>query len=150
MRIHHATLPARDPDHVATVLAEILGARKVAAFHPEGSFFVTGDEPDGTLLEIWPAGTRAAVGEHHLTVTEQPLPEAWPHHCYVSCETDAETILGVFEREGWKADQVHNGPPQAGFDLIRGWIENHAVIEVVTPDMRTQYEKFIAMALAPR
>jgi len=150
MKIHHATLPAHDPAHVAEVLAEMLGARVAPGVHPEGGFFVYGDDEDGTLLEIWPAGTRAAVGEHHLSVTDQPPPEAWPHHCYVSCESDAETILGIFEREGWKADRVHNGPPNGGFDLIRGWLENQQVIEVVTPDMRTQYEKFIAMALAPR
>jgi hypothetical protein len=57
-----------------------------------------------------------------------------------ACDTDA--ILAVFAREGWKAEQVHNGPPNAGFGLVRGWIENQTTIEIGGSDMRGQYERF--------
>jgi hypothetical protein len=50
----------------------------------------------------------------------------------------------VFARESWRAEKVHNGPPGDGFHLVRGWIENHAQIEIGDSEMRTQYERFFA------
>ena len=37
MRIHHFTVPAREPARVAAVLAEILGARVLSLPHPVGA-----------------------------------------------------------------------------------------------------------------
>jgi len=149
MRIHHVTVPARDPERVARVLAELLGGRVIPIPHPRGTLLVYAGDADGTAIEVWPANLRGAVGEHELTLRDLPLPEAWPHHAYVSTEAaDAEGILAVFAREGWKAEKVRNGPPNLGFSLVRGWLENHAAIELVGPDMRLEYERFFAAALA--
>jgi hypothetical protein len=105
-------------------------------------------DADGTAIEVWPVNLRGGVGEHELTLRDLPQPEAWPHHAYVSTETtDADGILTVFAREGWKAEKVRNGPPGLGFSLVRGWIENHAAIELVGPDMRLEYERFFTTAL---
>jgi hypothetical protein len=41
---------------------------------------------------------------------------------------------------------VRNGPPQAGFSLVRGWLENQIVIELGGRDMREEYERFFAQA----
>jgi catechol 2,3-dioxygenase-like lactoylglutathione lyase family enzyme len=145
MRIHHVTVPARDPERVATVLAELLGARVVPIPHPRGTLLVYAGDSDGTAIEVWPAALRGDVGEHELQLRDLPLPEAWPHHAYVSTEaSDAERMLAVFAREGWKAERVHNGPPQAGFSLVRGWIENQTAIELADREMRAQYERFFA------
>ena len=143
MRIHHFSIPARNPARVAAVLAELLGARVVPLPHPLGTLLVYAGDSDGSAIEIWPAAMRADVGARQLTARELPLPEAWPHHAYVTsdaCDTDA--ILAAFAREGWTAEKVQNGPPDAGFSLVRGWIENHTSIELGGSDMRTQYERF--------
>jgi hypothetical protein len=145
MRIHHFTVPARDPEHVAAVLAELLGARVIPLPHPHGTRLVYAGDTDGTAIEVWPAGTRGGVGDHELQVRDLPLPEDWPHHGYVTTEaSDADRILAVFAREGWKAQRVHNGPPHGGFSLVRGWIENHTGIEIADGEMRGQYERFFA------
>jgi hypothetical protein len=129
MRIHHFTIPAHDPERVARVLAEILGARVIPIPHP--------------------AGTRGEVGAHELELRDAPLPEAWPHHAYVTSDVaEPDQILAVFAREGWKAEKVHNGPPHAGFSLVRGWIENHAGIEIGGRTMREEYERFFAQLAA--
>ena len=49
---------------------------------------------------------------------------------------------------GWRADRVQNGPPQAGFSLVRGWIENQTCIEIGGRDMREEYERFFREAAA--
>lgn len=149
MKIHHVTIPARDPETVARVLAELLGARVVQLPHPEGNRLVYAGDEDGSAIEVWPAATRGAVGSHHLEQRDLPLPEAWPHHAYVTTDaSDGDRILAVFAREGWKAERVHNGPPHAGFGLVRGWIENQTCIEIGGSEMRAQYERFFREAAA--
>jgi hypothetical protein len=143
MRIHHFTIPARDPDNVAAVLAEILGARVVPIPHPVGTLLVFAGDGDGTAIEVWPAKLRIDPARGELTLRELPLPEAWPHHAFVTSDACCtETILAVFAREGWRAERVQNGPPGRGFGLVRGFIENHTGIELGGSDMRTEYERF--------
>ena len=143
MRIHHFTVPAHDPARVASVLAEILGARVVPLPHPQGTLLVFAGDRDGSAIEVWPANLRVDPAARDLAPRDLPLPEAWPHHAFVTSEAcDTETILAVFAREGWHAERVHNGPPGAGFSLVRGFIENHTGIELGGSDMRAEYEGF--------
>lgn len=147
MRIHHFTVPAREPARVAAVLAEILGARVVPLPHPVGTLLVYADDQDGSAIEVWPAQLRINSSATDLELRELPLPEAWPHHAYVTSDAcDTESILAIFAREGWWAELAHNGPPNGGFSLVRGRIENHTGIELGGADMRQQYETFVGMA----
>jgi catechol 2,3-dioxygenase-like lactoylglutathione lyase family enzyme len=149
MRIHHFSLPAREPERVARVLAELLGARVVPIPHPPGTLLVYAGDSDGSAIEVWPAAMRSGVGEHELTPRELPLPEAWPHHAYVTSDASSPAqVLAAFAREGWRAEKVHNGPPRAGFGLVRGWIENHTAIEIGGSEMRQQYERFFRAFVA--
>ena len=143
MRIHHVSIPAQDPALVARVLAELFAARVVPIPHPLGTLLVYAGDRDGTAIEVWPANLRFDVAAHDLLPSPLPLPEAWPHHCFVTSPTcDSETILAVFAREGWRAEHVHNGPRGGGFSLVRGWIENQTAIEIGGTDMRLEYEHF--------
>lgn len=145
MRIHHVTIPALEPMRVASALAELLGGRVVPMQHPPDCLLVYAGDSDGSALEVWPAGLRGGPETGALETTELPLPEAWPHHAYVTSDTcDTQEILAVFAREGWRAELVHNGPPQAGFSLVRGWIENRTQIELGGSELRTQYERCAA------
>ncbi len=92
MKIHHVTLPAFDPPHVAAVLAELVGGKVFPMPHPAGSKVVYAGAEDGTLLEVWPAGSRADVGSHVANEDVAP-PARWPHHAYLSVEADEATIL---------------------------------------------------------
>lgn len=149
MRIHHFTIPARDPERVARVLAELLGARVIPLPHPQGNLLVYAGDADGSAIEVWPAKTRGAVGDHDPGQRDLPLPEDWPHHAYVTTDaSDPDRVLAAFAREGWKADRVHNGPPHAGFSLVRGWLENQTCIEIGGAEMRAEYERFFREATA--
>jgi catechol 2,3-dioxygenase-like lactoylglutathione lyase family enzyme len=143
MRIHHVTVPARDPARVAGILAEIFGARIVPIPHPTGTLLVYAGDTDGTAIEVWPAASRARWGDPDLHLSDLPLPENWPHHAFITGDAvDVERVLAIFAREGWKAERVRNGPPQAGFSLVRGLIENHTPIEIGDREMRLEYERF--------
>lgn len=149
MRIHHFTIPAHDPERVARVLAEILGARVIPIPHPIGTLLVYAGDSDGSAIEVWPAKLRGDVGAHELDLRDLPLPEAWPHHAYITSDKcTPEQVLAICKREGWHAERVRNGPPDAGFSLVRCWIENHAGIEIGSSEMRAEYERFFREALS--
>ena len=142
MKIHHVTLPARDPAQVARVLAELLGARVLPMPHPPGCLLVHAGDPDGTAIEVWPAALRGGARDQELSPRDLPLPESWPHHAFVTSDVaDVDHILATFAREGWRAERVHNGGPSGGFGLVRGWIENQTTIELGGREMREQYEQ---------
>jgi hypothetical protein len=62
-----------------------------------------------------PALWRAPVEGSELELRDLPLPEAWPHHSYLSTDaSNADRILAIFAREGWKGELSQNGPPGAG------------------------------------
>ena len=84
MKIHHVTIPAHDPGHVASVLAEILGARVHKLPHPAENHLVYGGDADGSAIEVWPVGTRGGVGDADLCASDLPMPERWPHHAYIT------------------------------------------------------------------
>jgi hypothetical protein len=149
MRIHHFTVPARDPQRVARALAEILDARVIPMPHPHGNLLVYAGDADGSAIEVWPAALRGSADGRELELRELPLPEAWPHHAYITSDAcDPQRVLEIFAREGWQAALVHNGPPHAGFDLVRGRIENQTPIEIGGREMRAQYERFFREATA--
>ena len=137
MKIHHFTLPASDPAHVAAVLAELTGGRAVPLPHGQDSFLVADPQDPGTALEIWPRTTRSDV-DGTLKYDGDDGPDRWPHHGYVSIELEADAILAVFEREGWPATLETFGP----FPLVRGWIEGKTCIELVSPSQRDTYVNF--------
>ena len=146
MRIHHFTIPAREPERVARVLAELLGARVIPIPHPRDTLLVYAGDSDGTCIEVWPAKMRGEVGADEPELRDLPLPQAWPHHAYLTADhCDPDRVVAAFAREGWKAEKVRNGPPQAGFSLVRGWIENHTGIELGGSEMRAEYERFFEM-----
>jgi hypothetical protein len=52
--IHHVSIPAREPQHVAEVLAELMGG-KCFPFGPlEGAFMAASGDAHGTMIEVYP------------------------------------------------------------------------------------------------
>jgi hypothetical protein len=137
--IHHISLSAKNPQHVASVLAEIAGGQVVPAppNFPEGSRFVfTGDE-HGTLIETLPYKTEMRPDEVEAgfhTDKEHNSPYV-AMHAYISVPASREQILQIGKRENWLTRVCDRGP----FELIECWIENRQLIEFATPEMKTQY-----------
>jgi hypothetical protein len=135
--IHHISLDAKHPKHVATVLAEILGGQIVPAppnFRPD-SWFVLAHDQYGTLIEVLPLGTEmwpddVEAGFH--AGTSAPYVAT---HAYISVQTSTETLQQIGEREGWMVRVCDRGP----FDLVEFWIENRQLLEFAPPEMSAKY-----------
>jgi len=93
--IHHISISAKNPLHVAKVLAEICHG-KVTGFPPHpGSYVVlTGDEY-GSMIEIYPLGTELMPGdgdEQAVFVQHTSASRFTATHAAISIATSQEQI----------------------------------------------------------
>jgi hypothetical protein len=151
--IHHVSIPARDPRHVAEVLAELLGGHAGPFVGPmAGAWAVYQDDGFGTGIEVYDERTQIfpgagdAMGETRLG--EPPLAVAF--HALISVKTDRATIETIGAREGWRTRHFWRGPPGTRlFELYEFWVENRIMLEIATEDMLAAYVK-ITSASAQR
>lgn len=142
--IRHVSIPARDPHHVATVLAELMQGRVYPFPGPvPGAFMATAGDAHGTQIEVYPEQAAAAPGKDgapgSFEVNPAP-PQYWPFHLLLSVQLDEAAIQTIGDREGWRTRRFHRGPPgQPLFDVIEFWVENRFLIELSTPDMDPAY-----------
>jgi len=148
--IHHVSIPARDPEHVASVLAELLGGYAGPFIGPlPGSYVAYAEDGFGTGIEVYPERTvivqppGATMGEFR----EADAPTALAFHALISVKCDRATIERIGKREGWRVQHFWRGPAEAPlFELYELWVENRIMLELATEDMVARY---VAIANGP-
>jgi hypothetical protein len=141
--IHHISIPAENPLHVARVLAKICKGI-VAPFpsHPDSYFVLMGDE-QGTALEVYPWDTELmpGIGEEAVVFVRNPLHAGFSAtHLALSVTTDQEEIEQIAAREGWRTLRCSRG---GYFEVIEFWVENRLMMELLPPGLTTQYQQFM-------
>jgi hypothetical protein len=139
--IHHISIPANNPRHVAEVLAKIWNGQ-AAPFPPHsGSYMAIAHDEYGTMIEVHPAGIRLIPGMGEQPAQFQVSESLSPYtsvHAAISVPNSQEKIEEIAAQEGWRALRCHRG----NFDVIEFWIENHLMLELLTPEMAGQYLEF--------
>jgi hypothetical protein len=149
--IHHVSLPAREPQHVARVLAELMNG-KCFPFGPlKGAFMAASGDPNGTMLEVYPERTTLNISDRddQVVFAENPAPpQTWPFHVLLSVPHEAEEVERIGAREGWRAKTFGRGMRgrKPSFHVIEFWLENRLMIEVATPAMAKEYLDFLKSA----
>ena len=148
--IHHVSIPARDPEHVAGVLAELMGG-KAFPFGPlEGAFMAASGDAHGTMIEVYPEQSTLEIpaNDDQVVFGKQPAPQNWPFHLLLSVPLGREQIEKIGAREGWRARTFGRGTrgQQPFFHVIEFWVENRFMIEVASPDMEREYKEFLQNA----
>ncbi len=113
--IHHISIPARDPQHVSEVLAELMGGRSVPFGPLDGAFMATSGDHHGTMIEVYPDRTTLDIPDRDDQVVfgeNASPPGTWPFHALLSVALDAEQVERIGAREGWRAKTF--GRVQAG------------------------------------
>lgn len=145
--IHHISFPARDPQHVAEVLAELMGG-KCYPFRPvPGSFMAVSGDAHGTLIEVHSADVLIVPLRSPTRRADAPEPQHTAFHMFLSVPLPREQVEAIGQREGWttqfctrpSADLLAPGQKPL-FCLIEVWVENHFLIEVVPQDLLGEYE----------
>ena len=109
--IHHFSIAARDPDHVAAVLAELIGGHPFNFSPFPGSRIVVAEDGHGTAIEVYPLGLELAPGEgldiEQLAHDTSRLPDLGDK----TPDEIAEAILDLFEPRS-----AHGGSIEAAAD----------------------------------
>ena len=143
--IHHVSIPARHPQHVAEVLAEVMGGRCVPFGPLEGAFMALG--ADGGMIEVYPDKATLDIPANDDQVVfgeNKSPPQTWPFHIFLSVARSQEEVEAIGAREGWRTKTFGRGMQghKPFFHVIEFWLENRLMIEVAPPDMTKEYEDF--------
>jgi hypothetical protein len=146
--IHHISIPAHEPQHVAEVLAELMNGKCVPFGPLEGAFMAASGDANGTLFEVYPERTTLNIPDRDDQVVfgENPAPpQTWPFHVLLSVPREAEEVERIGAREGWRAKTFGRGMQghKPFFHVIEFWLENRLMIEVATPAMAQEYVDFL-------
>jgi hypothetical protein len=149
--IHHVSIPAREPEHVAKVLAELMNG-KCFPFGPlEGAFMAASGDANGTMIEVYPERATLDIPDRddQVVFADNPAPpQTWPFHVLLSVPREAEEVERIGAREGWRAKTFGRGMQghKPFFHVIEFWLENRLLIEVATPAMAQEYLDFLKSA----
>ncbi|WP_243382281.1 hypothetical protein [Geothrix alkalitolerans] len=148
--IHHISIPARDPEHVAKVLAELIGGHTGGYAGPfvgpiPGAWVAYAEDAHGTGIEVYPERTTLVPGEAGSmgAVALRQAPAAVAFHALISVKAGRTDIERIGAREGWRTLHFWRGPnPQTQlFELYEFWVENRVMLELATEDMVEAYRK---------
>src|SRR3954447_9856273 len=147
--IHHVSISARDPKHVADVLAELMNGRCYP--FPGGiadSFMAVRGDEHGSMIEVYPEGVTLLPGSDDTTQARakyDATPGYVPFHLLLSVPVDRATVERIGGREGWRTRYFGRGAPgqPPAFHVIEFWLENRLMVEVATPDMVAEYTRMI-------
>ena len=149
--IHHVSIPAREPERVAQVLAELMGG-KCHPFGPlEGAYMAASGDQHGSMIEVYPERATLDIPNRDDQVvfgTNDTPPHTWPFHALLSVPLEAEEVERIGAREGWRAKAFGRGMQgqKPFFHVIEFWLENRLMIEVAPPEMAKEYEDFLKSA----
>lgn len=141
--IHHVSIPARNPEHVARVLAELFQGYAGPFIGPmAGAWVVYQEDGFGTGIEVYDERTILAPGEGDAMGEARlgETPQGVAFHALISVKADRATIERIGAREGWRTRHFWRGPPgRQLFELYELWVENRVMLEIVTEDMLAPY-----------
>jgi len=138
--IHHLSIAARYPQHVAGVLAEFMGGVAVPFPPNPGSFFALQLDEHGSGVEVYPAGTELQPGGNNGgSFVKKPEARGYgPTHFALSVAAEADKVEAIAHREGWQCFRCNRGP----FHVIEVWVENESMVEILPPEFAREYLAF--------
>jgi hypothetical protein len=141
--IHHISIAARDPRHVAGVLAEIWGGHSFPFPPVPGGFIAMPGDTLGTAVEVAPLGdvlVPGGEGEEVRSRRDANPSDYTATHAALSVPLSEDRIKEIAAREGWRAETFS----RAGvFRVVELWVENRILLELLTPAMQGEYLDFM-------
>ncbi|MBD2122263.1 hypothetical protein [Trichocoleus sp. FACHB-262] len=138
--LHHLSVSVKNPQHVASVLAEVLQGRMMPFPPNPGSYIVFAADEFGTGIELYPLGSElipdAWEGQAGFQINEQQSSQYTPVHAAFSVSLSLEEIERIGERESWRVLPANR---DGLFDVVEFWVENRLMLEFFTPAMAQKY-----------
>jgi len=154
--IHHVSIPAREPERVAKVLAELMGGKHFPFAPCDGGYLANSGDEYGTMVEVYPELVTLRMPDANAPITygpnqacgygklEEPA-SSYAFHALLSTHLTVEQVEQIGAREGWRAVMIHRGRKghKPAFKVVEFWIENRLMIEVTNKDLLSDYVTFI-------
>ncbi len=141
--IHHISISAYQPARVAEALAAFWHTEALPFPMYDDSFIVFSGDDQGSAIEVYPAGKVLAVSTPDLpALVDQPQPANSGFHAAISVPVDEEKIRGLCTEMGWTCQ---TGPRGHFFHVVEVWVENHTLLELLTPEMADAYRAFASI-----
>lgn len=141
--IHHISIAANNPFHVAQVLAELFDGEIIPFASRSDSYVAVAFDAYGTMIEVLPRGIELRPGNGKDAVRHQQNSHASAYtatHAAISVAASEDKIRSIAAREGWRIGRYNRG----GFiDVIEFWVENHLLLELLPPELSAQYLTFV-------
>lgn len=142
--LFHLSIAARDPQHVAEVIAEFWRG-EACPFPPvtPGSWIALAGDERGTAIEVYPLGTvlRAAEGDADCFGERTAQTGFTATHAAIATVLGRDEALAIATREGWPAKYLRRGD---AFGVIELWIEGRQMVELLTEEMQAEYLALMA------
>ena len=139
--IHHISISAADPRHVAEVLAELWRGAALPFPPAPGSHIVIPGDAHVTAIEVYPLGDETVPGgreaQTRASVTSSPRAAM---HAALSVPVEEERVREIAGREGWRVERSSRG---GAFEVLEFWIEGRLLLELLTPELVPQYLDFM-------
>jgi len=137
--IHHLSISVKNPQHVAKVLADLMGGQAWPFPVSPGAYMAMQLDDHGTAVEVYPAGTELHPGkveEGWGIMQRQPRdPPYVSTHFALSVKRSPEEIYAIMAKEDWLCRR-HD---RAQFPVIEVWIENTLMFELLSPEFTRKY-----------
>lgn len=141
--IHHISIAANQPQHVAQVLAELCqGQASEFPYHP-GCYIVLPLDSHGTMIEVLTPGSELTPLAEDDGSSFRQNPHASKYnafHAAISVPTSESQIHEIAKREDW---HVKTCDRKGYFSVIEVWIENQQLLEFLSPNFTAQYLAFM-------
>ncbi|HIK16495.1 MAG TPA: hypothetical protein IGS53_14600 [Leptolyngbyaceae cyanobacterium M33_DOE_097] len=138
--LHHLSVSAANPRHVAQVFAELMQGQSFEFPVVSGAYIAVAGDAFGTAIEVlphkavWVPGDLEAEGR-----IVETRPQFAAVHAALSVPVSRETVEEIGKREGWLVRYCDRGP----FQLMELWLENTLMVELLTQEMIPNYLEFL-------
>jgi hypothetical protein len=142
--IHHFSIQAENPLHVATVLAEIIAGEVIPFPDHPNSFLALTLDAYGTFIEVLPHQITFVPGLASEPVQWDSQGQKLTYnafHAALSVAMSEEQIRTIAQRAGWRVGRGDRGDDF--FSVIEVWIENRQFIEFLPPELAEKYLAFM-------
>ena len=136
--IYHVSIPAQNPDHVASTIARLVGGQHFP-FHPiDGARIVLFGDAHGSAIEVYPDDIELDIGSDMLKARPTTAPrDRYSTHAAIATPLSPAEVLAISGNAGWMARDCDRGP----FTLLEVWVENRLLLELLTPSSQEDYRR---------
>jgi hypothetical protein len=136
--LFHLSIAAREPQRVASVIAELWQGEALAVSPIPGGWGAYAGDERGTLIDVYPFETVLRETEGDADAHGEPAAGSGftATHAAIATSLGREEVMAIAAREGWPAKYRRRGDL---FGVVELWIEGWQMIEVLTPEMQAEY-----------